>query len=310
MSKPKRSSRRHRQEPVHRHVPSRRSPMASSEGHIPPEPGGGLLLPDTDTLALGVLRTIDVELTPLYAMISAMYQVLGGQESPSPVIASAQMARGLEYLGCEADLIVTCTSFYELKGGSVSLEDIGVWSHPPVIRSDGTTDAHVVVWTNSFSRCIDLGVCQSATLRRAPNAQAGPAILPAADRDALLNTARALVAFRGKLALQWMFFPQWTPCLDLLWSRHADIIQHGGLALAHMVVDQLSAVAVSRDLSQLRDRYRAIGQLLTDELQLPELGDPPAARRAQRPTPAQSAPGDQNTLLGASHDSRDAYDGH
>jgi hypothetical protein len=281
-------------------VNSRRD-LACSQ--IPPPSDAALILPDTDTLALGALRTMDLEVIPLYAMLSALYQVLGGQESPSPVIASAQMARGLGYLGCEAELIVTCTSVYENNGEPRLMEDIGEWSHPPVIRSDGTTDAHVVVWTNSFNRCVDLGICQSATLRRARltgEGQAQPAVLPVQDRDALLNAARAVMAFRGKVALQWMFFPEWTPHIDLLLKQHVDIIEHGGLALAHIVIDQLSAVAVNRDLSRLRDRHPAIGRLLVGEGQLPELKDPPKAHRPERPPAPRFASGVPSTSAGSS----------
>jgi hypothetical protein len=313
MSKPKRSSRQYRREPIRRHLPSRQPPTAAGDVRDAVRPGAGLVLADVDTLALGALRTIDVELTPLYAMLSALHQVLGGEESHSAVIASAQMTCALGLLGCAAELIVACTSVCQGNGGSVSLEEIGGWRHPPVIRPDATTDGHVVVWTGSFSRCIDLGISQSAMLRRAARtgeAQALPAVLPADSRDALLNGSVSLVALRGKFALNWMLFPQWTPCLDPLLRRHTDIIEYGGLALAHMVVDQLSAVAVGRDLGQLRVRFPAIGRLVAGELRLADLGDPPPGCPAQEPPAACCATGESSALLDPSPGCSGGIDGH
>jgi hypothetical protein len=227
-------------------------------------------------MAIGALRNIDAELTPLYAMIAALYQVLGSAEPRSTLVASAQMAQALRLLGCDAELIVACTSVFRNAAGQGPVEQIGEWSHPPLIRPDAT-DAHAVVWTDSFDRCIDLGVSCSRAVRRAAErgeATSAPAVLPAASRDALTQSAVSVVAFRGKLMLNWMFFPQWTPCLDPLLERHADVIAYGGRALAQVVVDQLAAVAVTRDLSPLATRFPYIGKLIADELQLPDLRAP------------------------------------
>jgi hypothetical protein len=210
-------------------------------------------------------------------MISAVYQALGARHSSSLIVASAQMVRGLDYLGFQSELIAACTSVYRSADKPVAMADIGVWQHPPIIQDDGTTDSHAVIWTSSFSRCIDLGVCQHTGLQRETvTAQVVtlPVILPVpGGRDYLLTSARSLVTFRKPFALQWMFFPQWTPHLEPLLERHSGIIEHGGLALAHMVVDQLSAVAVTRNLHQIKTLYPRLSDLLVGNTRLPELND-------------------------------------
>lgn len=245
-------------------------------------------------LAIGALRTIDAELTPLYAMVAALHQVLAGREPPSVLIASAQMARALELLGCDAELIVACTSVFRSAAGPELAEQIGEWSHPPLIRPDATTDAHAVVWTDSFDRCIDLGVSCSPAVRRVAErgeATSAPAVLPAASRDALTRSAVSVAAFRGRLLLNWMFFPQWTPCLNPVLERHADAIDYGGRALAQVVVDQLAAVAVTRDLGPLATRFPVIGKLIADKPRLADPGAPSPGRRAGCRPPSDSAGG-------------------
>jgi hypothetical protein len=292
MTQAKRSTRQRRREPVRRQLPVRRPTPATGNGRTPSRAEARFLVRGVEMLAIGALRTIDAELTPLYAMLAALHQVLDGREQHSALIASAQMARALELLGCDAELIVACTSVFRSAAAPELAEQIGEWSHPPLIRADATTDAHAVVWTDSFDRCVDLGVSCSLAVRRAVErgeASSGPAVLPAASRDALIRSAVSVAAFRGRLLLNWMFFPQWTPCLDLVLERHADAIDYGGRALAQVVVDQLAAVAVTRDLGPVATRFPVIGKLIADEFRLPDPGATSPGPQADCRPPSGSA---------------------
>jgi hypothetical protein len=210
-------------------------------------------------------------------MASAIYQALGARQFSSIIVASAQMVRGFEYIGLQSELLVACTSVYRSSYKPIAMADIGIWQHPPIIRDDSTTDSHAVVWASSFNRCIDLGVCQHTALQRESinnPSLALPAILPfPGGRDYLLTAAKSFAVLRKPFALNWMFFPDWTPHLDPLLEHHSGSIEHGGLALAHIVVDQLSAVAVTRDLHQLKGVYPLLSNLLEGSSKLPELND-------------------------------------
>jgi hypothetical protein len=313
MTQAKRSTRQRRRKPVRRQLPVRGPTPATGRGHAPARPEARALVSGVDMLAIGALRTIDAELTPLYAMVAALHQLLGGREQRSALIASAQMVRALELLGCDAELIVACTSVFRSAAGPELAEQIGEWSHPPLIRPDATTDAHAVVWTDSFDRCIDLGVSCSPAVRRAAErgeTTSAPAVLPAASRDALMRSAVSVAAFRGRLLLNWMFFPQWTPCLDPVLERHAGAIDYGGRALAQVVVDQLAAVAVTTDLAPLATRFPAIGKLIADELRLPDLGAPSPGRQADCRPPSGSAGGSPFAPPDAIAGDRGSADGH
>ncbi len=95
-----------------------------------------------------------------------------------------------------------------------------------------------------------------------------PAVLPAPSLDALINCAQSIVAMRGPCALNWMFFPDWTPDIDTILKAKKKTIDYGALMFANAVIDQLSAVAVTRDLQQLADSFPTIFALLNGDAQL------------------------------------------
>ncbi|MDB6084374.1 MAG: hypothetical protein JWN43_2255, partial [Gammaproteobacteria bacterium] len=213
---------------------------------------------------------------------ASVCQAVGGRAAYRCIVACGQLMRALQYLGFDAELIPACTSVSRVERGDVRMADIGVWDHPPVIRSNGTTDGHLAVWSDSLNRCIDIGVCHEPALRRASTGEQVltlPAILPVpGGRQQLLHTARSIVTLRHPFALSWMFFPQWRSRFDPLLDHHSAVIEHGGLALAHVVVDLLSAVAVYRDLGQLGELYPRLGSLVYGQALLPELDDYPPPR--------------------------------
>jgi hypothetical protein len=81
------------------------------------------------------------------------------------------------------------------------------------------------------------------------------------------------VAERSPFVTNCIFSEEWRPGFDPLIARHAAAIAHGGLALAHLVIDLLSAYAIYLDLRPLYDRYPRLGSLLDGEVNLPALND-------------------------------------
>ena len=233
-----------------------------------------LILPGIDAFAIAGLGKIPAELTPLYVMLSAIYQVIGGGAPHPVVVVSSQMVHALEHLGFEAELIVACTSIYRVTSPNRSIADIGIRDHPPTVRPDGSSDGHAVVWVDSFKRCIDLGICKNRALQRASKVDqvmTMPSVIRVGGgRSELLDPTRSFVAPRHPFLLQWMFFPSWRDQLDPLMDLHAKSIEQGAVALAHVVVEILSSLMLSRDLRKLNELYPRLSDLLGGRVHLPK----------------------------------------
>jgi hypothetical protein len=280
MSPHKRSSRRNRREPLRQRIPAASRSTVSDTRSSNAQPSKEstaekLLLSGGENFVVGSWEILPLEIVPLYAALSAIHQAIGDRPTYSTIIASAQLARGLEYLGFDAELIPASTTVFRMENGRKKVVNIGVWNHPPLMRDNGTTDGHVVVWAASFKRCVDLGGCQNWILRRTA-AENGGTVLPwvapfPGGRRQLVGQIPAIIS--GQFAFTWALFPQWGPGFESLLAHHARAIEHGGLALGHVVVDLLSALAVHRDLGELLQRYPHLDGLVSGRTLLPELDE-------------------------------------
>jgi hypothetical protein len=200
-------------------------------------------------------------------MLAAVYHAIGRRASYRGIVASSQLVRGLEYLGFEAELLPASMNVFRLSRGPEGMH----------ISGDGNTGGHLVVWAASFNRCIDLEVGQDRRLVRASVAGAVltmPAILPMpGGREQLLHGSESIGTERPPFGISWKLFPEWTSRFNSSLTQHTVAIEHGGLALAHVVVDLLSAFAVYQDLHRLGDMYPRLGGLLSGRTHLPELDD-------------------------------------
>ena len=217
---------------------------------------------------------LSADVMPLYALLSAIYEALGHRPDYPKVIASAQLARALEHLGFGAELIPA--SVMLARVGQERIMDIGVWEHPPVMRDDGTTDGHVVVWADSFKRCIDLGPCNHPALI-ASSTDSENLTLPvvvhlAGGREELLDQSRAYTTLRLPFVMNWIFIPPWKSYFDTFLARHAAAVEDGGLAIAKVAVDLLSAIAVYSDMTEFNQRYPWLAELVSGQavLSLPD----------------------------------------
>ena len=239
-----------------------------------PMPGAEfLLLPDMDFFDAVSSGMLPVDVIPLYALLAGIYQAVGRRPAYSAALASAQLVRALEHLGFDAELIPACTAVYRQDRTHVT--DIGVYQQPPVVRDDGVTDGHVVVWSNTFRRCIDLGVCNQHTLLETSNGRTltSPIVLPMAGGiKQLLDEASGAATLRLPFVFGWNFFPEWRSRFDPFLSYHATAINQGGIALAKVAVGLLSALSVYSNLTELEQLYPRLGALLSGQADLPLAG--------------------------------------
>lgn len=271
----KRSTRRNRRDALRRHLPAQ---LRTPDHHHVTNPNSEvdeLLVPGWENFLIGMLEKISIELTPLYAAIAVAHQALGKRPLLSPVIASAQFVEALKHLNLNAELIIACTSILRSGQDGSEIVDIGVWDHLPQVHDDGTTDAHAVIWSNSFNRCIDIGVCQNQVLQQASTAKDNlclPVILPSPHgREKLLYASHTVTTIRPPFSITWMFFPDWSFHLNPFLKYHAPIIAQGGLAMAHAVVDLLATLALCRDTKEIDHLYPSLSAFIGGRTLLPTL---------------------------------------
>jgi hypothetical protein len=132
-------------------------------------------------------------------------------------------------------------------------------------------DGHVVVWTSSFRRLIDLTVGQDPQLQRAARRNptlAAPVVGELDDLVAFGEGPTPIVP-RPPFAFAYMLLPQFTPFVAPLWES-ADVAEQldlGALAIAHDTLE-LVRETESRRRRVTGSRIRA---LLDGKAELPPL---------------------------------------
>lgn len=276
MSRRRRNTRRHRRDPARRpvHIPQRVVAGFDQPETVPV--AEDLWLPGAEHYLLNLWLGPPDEQTPLYAMLAAVYHAIAGRASQPRIIVSAQLARGIEYLGFEAALLPACARVFRLNRGRDEIAEVGAWDAVSVY---GEAEGHLVVWTASFNQCIDLAMCQDdALVSASTDGQLMlPAVLPMPGGLAqlLYKTAsvgaEAIGVERPPFRITWNFFPERMGQFDPLLADYTDVIERGGLSLAHVVLDLLSALAVHHDMHQLNSLHSHLSRLLSGDVRLPEL---------------------------------------
>lgn len=280
----KRSSRRNRREPVRHPIVVRASeptisPVPAARRAIEPGPSR---MPEFEPVMYGMLAKVAVEVVPLYTALAVVHADMSGAPANACVPICYQLAGALEHLGFDAEVMAACATVYDRDQQEVKYADVGVWERPPIVRADGTTDGHAVLWAASFRRLVDPTIAQAPQLVKAARDDVKftlPTILPVRSREYLLSTP-AVAAPKGPYLISWMLFPDWTGALaPALEGELGDALPYGSLALAHSCLQVLHALAGERDdVRRLRNLYPYLGDLLAGRRQLPALpAEPPAA---------------------------------
>ncbi len=257
MAKPHR-----RREPIRRPIPApRRGPA--------PVP----MVPRFDTTPLiDVLPRVPIDVLPLYSVLAIVHQAMSGKPAGACVPGCHQIATALSLLGFDAEPMAAHVAIYD-QAGQRTLSQIGV-PEPPTVRPDGTTNGHMIVWSDSFGRLIDPTVIQDPLLMRLARqnvALTAPVLLPIpGGRTAALGSP--LVTPRGPYLVAWTLQPQWTPLLNgVLDGTMGTGVQLGALAVAHDTLAVLCAAAQFRDTSGLAALSPTLRDLLSGERHLPDL---------------------------------------
>lgn len=220
-----------------------------------------------DDLTAPLLHCVG-DMIPMWAAITLLSGVSAGQPANSCAQASYQLAGALGYLGYDAELVAACVHVRSTDGRST---DVGVWERPPQVRRNGTTDGHVVVWTSSFRRLIDLTIGQDPQLQRAARRNPNLAAPVVGELDELVAFGEGATPIvpRPPFAFAYMLLPQYTPVMAPLWEN-SDVTEQldlGALAFAHDTLELVRATE-SRRRRPTGTRMRA---LLDGKAQLPPL---------------------------------------
>lgn len=220
-------------------------------------------MPEFESSMFGKLGGVAVEHLPLYAALTVVHHDMSGAPVNSCVSICHQLAGALEHLGFSAEVMVACATIFDRENQEVKHADVGVWDRAPIVRADGTTNGHVVLWAESFRRLVDPTIVQAPVLFNAARDDEVftlPIVLPVESREKLL-AAPSLATFKGPFLLSWMLFPDWTPSLaPALRGDLGAALPYGKLGLAHAVLDVLRALGQVRpDVHRLNSMYPKIG---------------------------------------------------
>jgi len=216
-----------------------------------------------------------VELTPLYAVLAALHQASSGKPVGTCVVSCHQISGALHHLGFDAEPIAACATLYRTTDTFTEVSEVGVWKRPPVLRPDGTTTGHMVVWTASFAQLIDPTLVQDPTLfalaATDPIYSIPVSVALPTDPDEVLR-ARPVVALDERLHASWLLLPEWTEAMNsVLAGAEGTAATLGGLALATDALVALRNLGQERDLTQLPHLYPQLGALLSGRRRLPPL---------------------------------------
>ena len=242
-----------------------RKPRTSHQDGLRPAFEGSGLYP--------LLMMVDVEITPVVAAAAVIHQSMGGRPAGTCVTTCATLARGLAHLGIKAEAVAAYAEVKDIQDPQASAEQVGVRDRP-VLRPDGTTNGHMVVWVDDCSRLVDPTIAQAPNLlaaaRRDP-LHGLPSIVPITDKAALFG-GEPVGSIRDRFQINWLLQPDWTSLLEqLLTGDSALAVDYGAVNLAINALETLRALQGHRDVSGLPDRYPRLGDLLAGRERLPEL---------------------------------------
>lgn len=219
------------------------------------------------------LASCDIKLLPVLTAVAVMHDdEPGGTPGTRCVPACWQLHGALAYLGFDSE-VMAAAGHVGREGHEP--EQIGQFDHVPVLHDDGTTDGHVILWTETFRQLIDPAIVHARHVQEAAHGQPAftfPVLLPVPAREVLLNPAIVLGnASRPPLRMSWTLLPQWTPALTPVAGGALDSsLAQGKITLAHATLDVIEALRRSpQDSARLRDRYPQLAALLDDRSQLP-----------------------------------------
>jgi hypothetical protein len=220
-----------------------------------------------------LLMMADVEITPVVAAAATIHQSMAGRPAGTCVTTCATLARGLAQLGIKAQAVSAYAEVKDIQDPQTSAEQVGV-QEQPVLRPDGTTNGHMVVWVDDCSRLVDPTIAQAPNLlaaaRRDPR-HGLPSIVPVTDKAALF-AGEPVAVIRDRFQVNWLLQPGWTSLLEqLLTGDSALAVDYGAGNLAVKTLETLQILREHRDLNGLPDRYPRLGNLLAGREHLPPL---------------------------------------
>ena len=239
-----------------------------------------MLLPPHLQLALMQCPPDLLPLLAALAIVATGYTRLLGSRS----VAACHLLQGaLQYLGLQGQVIAA--SAHVVHDVSGAADNIGECLRAPIVRDDGDSDGHAVLWMESSRRLIDPTVLQLQHLHAAAedNTSFGvPVMLPLPSLDSLLDPApgMAVMCLRPPLVISWVAQPRWAQAISPVPGSDLDAgLSYGKLALAHSILELIRGLRNFRsDLVQVNALYPILADLLDGRSHLPGLlAEPPAA---------------------------------
>jgi hypothetical protein len=226
------------------------------------------------------------ELLPLLAALAIAATGYTRPVGSRSVPACHLLQGALKYLGLQGQVIAASARVVHDASGAV--DNIGECPRAPIVRDDGDSDGHAVLWVESSRRLIDPTVLQLQHLHAAAedNMSFGvPVMVPLPSLDSLLDPApgMAVMCLRPPLAISWVAEPRWAQAVTPVPGSDLDTgLSYGKLALAHSILELIQGLRNFRpdlaDLAQVSALHPVLAELLDGRSHLPGLlAEPPGA---------------------------------
>jgi hypothetical protein len=220
-----------------------------------------------------------VELLPLYAALAIISVQITGAPSDRCVPLCFQLQGALEYLGFSSRVITAAAML--ITPEPENIEYIGVHDSP-VMKKDGSTNGHVILWAPPFQRLVDPTIFLAQLIQGSAEyrtAHPPPAIMSIPEDGIVPENAVLQTATKAGVGMRWRLYPQWNE--SVIPQPGSDLetgLIYSKLALAHITVEIIQGLEGFRsDLDDLRNLYPQLGELIEGRRQLPSLPDKPPA---------------------------------
>jgi hypothetical protein len=223
------------------------------------------------------------ELLPLLAALAIVATVYTRTLGSRAVPACHLLQGALEYLGLQGQVIAA--SAHVVHDASGAADDIGDCQRAPIVRDDGDSDGHAVLWVESSRRLIDPTILQLQHLHAAAEDDTSfgvPVMVPLPSLDSLLDPlpGMAVMCLHPPLVISWVAQPRWAQAVTPVPGSDLDTgLRYGKLALAHAVLELIQGLRNFRsDMAQVNVLYPVLADMLDGRSHLPGLlAEPPAA---------------------------------
>lgn len=213
-----------------------------------------------------MLVTCEAERLPLITALAIIHRELSGTPGQRSVPACWKLHSALGHLGFDGEVVAAAARV--IPEGDNLPEEIGKPREKPSLQDDGSTNWHVVYWSESVRMLVDPAVILSDHVRdmaRGNPLLSFPVMLPVPQgREHLFSADLISSSSRPSLTFRWSLIPSWTEALiPARGSALAARLEAEAIDLAQATLEIIRELGeVRADLGRMRTKFPVLADLL------------------------------------------------